>query len=296
MLLARLAVEAVPDLLSGNAASSLYWACHLIDNEHPRPPSFKFPDTVLAIMQKNTPNYPRFIQIFFKPVYLKSALLLVTLLIGACAQHQENRIDLKNLDTSAELVGEKTALMRAAEIGDSQLLKQALEQGGKINAYTEAETAFSLALNNGYEAISRILLSAGSDWQRGFDETQGSALIVAADQGFDEIVKTLIIKGATLETKNDKGYTALAKAAKNGHLTTLKILINAGAKVNVAPEGRSVLMHVVEKNNMLLSQIIIAAGADLNFTDADGDTALKIARRNGFFDLDLMLIQAGARP
>jgi hypothetical protein len=55
-------------------------------------------------------------------------------------------------------------------------------------------------------------------------------------------------------------------------------------------------MHVVEKNNMLLSQLLIAAGADLDFSDADGDTALKIARRNGFFDLDLMLVQAGARP
>jgi ankyrin repeat protein len=151
-------------------------------------------------------------------------------------------------------------------------------------------------LKNGHEAISRILLSAGSDWLRGFDSRQTSALIEAADKGFDEIVKTLILKGANLEIKDQLGYTALAKAAKNGHLTTLKILINAGAKVNVNPEGRSVLMHVVEKNNMLLSQLIIAAGADVNYIDAEGDTALKIARRMGYFDLDLMLVQAGARP
>ena len=58
--------------------------------------------------------------------------------------------------------------------------------------------------------------------------------------------------------------------------------------MNVQPEGWSVLMHVVEKNNMLLSQQLIAAGADLNFSDSKGDTALKIARRNGYFDLDLM--------
>lgn len=220
----------------------------------------------------------------------------MSFLLTACAHQQENRIDLKNLDISSEQVQEKTPLMQAAERGDSQLLKQALEQGGKINAQTEQDNAFSLALKNGHEAISRILLSAGSDWQKGFQSESGSALIVAADQGFDEIVKILIIKGAALETADEKGYTALAKAAKNGHLTTLKILINAGAKVNVYPEGKSVLMHVVEKNNMLLSQLIIAAGADLNFSDAEGDTALKIARRNGFFDLDLMLVQAGARP
>ena len=278
------------------------------------PPFFSDSKTVLAIMQKNTPNYPRLMQLF-KQLFMDNAemlkrnsivlgravnqglsVLVICVLLMACAHQSDQRTDLKNLDTAATQVQEKTLLMQAAEQGDSQLLKQALEQGGKINAQTERDNAFSLALKNGHEAISRILLSAGSDWQQGFEQAQSSALIVAADQGFDEIVKTLIIKGAALETADAQGYTALARAAKNGHLTTLKILINAGAKVNVQPEGRSVLMHVVEKNNMLLSQLLIAAGADLNYTDAQGDTALKIARRNGFYDLDLMLVQAGARP
>jgi len=200
------------------------------------------------------------------------------------------------LDTSSLETAEKTDLMLAAEAGDSGRLKLALEQGGKINAFTPQDSAFSLALKNGHEAISRILLSAGSDWESGFTTGQSSALIVAADLGFDDIVKLLIVKGAPLEQVDENGYTALAKCARNGHLTTLKIMINAGANVNVQPEGRSVLMHVVEKNNMLLSQLLIAAGADLNFSDDEGDTALKIARRNGFFDLDLMLVQAGAQP
>lgn len=221
---------------------------------------------------------------------------MVVLMLQACAHQGDQRIDLKNLDIASEYVEIKTPLMTAAERGDSQALKAALLKGGKINAHTTQETAFSLALKNGHEAISRILLSAGADWQKGYENNPTTALIIAADQGYDEIVKMLILKGAPLESTDEQGYTALAKAARKGHLTTLKILINAGAKVNVQPEGRSVLMHVVEKNNMLLSQLLIAAGADLNFTDAEGDTALKIARRNGFYDLDLMLVQAGARP
>ena len=71
--------------------------------------------------------------------------------------------------------------------------RTALEQGGKINAITATDTAFSLALKNRHEAISRILLSAGSDWEKGFDEQQTSALIMAADEGFDNIVKMLIL-------------------------------------------------------------------------------------------------------
>lgn len=255
-------------------------------------------------------NYPRFIQIFISPlsivldhltahfsrVHRQAGFVFVLACISACSYHEEKRIDLKDLDISSHQVEVKTDLMIAAEKGDSGLLKSALEKGGRINAISSEGTAFSLALKNGHEAISRILLSAGSNWQAGFSDQESSALILAAEQAFDEIVKMLIVRGAPLEEKNAEGYTALAICAKNGHLTTLKILINAGANVNVQPEGRSALMHVVEKNNMLISQLLIGAGADLNFSDAQGDTALKIARRNGFFDLDLMLVQAGARP
>jgi ankyrin repeat protein len=257
-------------------------------------------DTLLAIMQKKNTNYPRFIHFHrVLPSFNTSKVFIIGLLVcflASCAHYDQNRIDLKNIDTSSQKVAAKTDLMLAAEAGDSRLLKLALEQGGKINAFTSQDSAFSLALKNGHEAISRILLSAGSDWEAGFLAGQSSALIDAADKGFDDIVKTLIVKAASLEAVDENGYTALARCAMNGHLTTLKILINAGANVNVQPEGRSVLMHVVEKNNMLLSQLLIAAGADLNFSDSDGDTALKIARRNGFFDLDLMLVQADARP
>tara|TARA_R110001599_G_scaffold67294_5_gene190143 strand:+ start:3570 stop:4307 length:738 start_codon:yes stop_codon:yes gene_type:complete len=245
-------------------------------------------------MQKKKMKYPRFIKII--KTYKLLSISLIILLVSGCAYQTEKRFDLRNLNTSSQQVLEKTELMLAAEAGDSGRIKTALEQGARINNYTLEDTAFSLALKNGHEAISRILLSAGSDWDIGFSEGQSSALIVAADQGFDDIVKILIVRAAPLEQKDENGYTALARCAKNGHLTTLKILINAGANVNVQPEGRSVLMHVVEKNNMLLSQLLIAAGADLDFSDSEGDTALKIARRNGFFDLDLMLVQAGARP
>lgn len=87
----------------------------------------------------------------------------------------------------------------------------------------------------------------------------------------------------------------MAYAAINRHLTTLKILINAGAEVNVFPEGKSVVMYVVQDNNPILLQELIEAGADLNYRDENGDTALRLARRAGYFDLDLMLVQAGGR-
>ena len=60
-------------------------------------------------------------------------------------------------------------------------------------------------------------------------------------------------------------------------------------------EGKSILMYAVIDNNPILAQVLIDAGANVNFRDANGDTALRLARRGGYYDLDLMLVQAGGR-
>jgi len=232
-------------------------------------------------------------------ILLITAMTIVSCssLSGSLANSQTGSVvDLKNLDLRVRYIGAKNELMLAAERGSATDLRKAFENGAMLNSISIDGTAFSLALINGHQSICRILLSAGSDWRSGFDAQNSSALIHAAEQGFNDLVKMLIIRRVPLNHQNTKGYSAIAKAAINGHLTTMKILINAGASVNVNPEGRSVLMHVVQDNNMLLSQQLIAAGADVNFQDESGDTALRIARRNGYFDLDLMLVQAGAQP
>ena len=223
-------------------------------------------------------------------------ILLITLLVIVSCSSKPNssKIDLSLLDLSVSRVEQKTQLMIAAETGDSTQLRVALERGELLNSESPEGTAFSLALKNQHHGIARILLAAGSDWTLGFGEDNSTALIYAASYAYDTLAKTLILRGAELDHIDKAGYSALARAALKGHLTTVKILINAGAEVDYLTQGRSILMHLVEDNNMLITQLFIAAGADVNFTDKSGDTALRIARRKGYFDLDLMLVQSGA--
>jgi len=216
--------------------------------------------------------------------------------VVSCSNHSTQRVNFNKLDLTHQEVANRTDLMLAAEQGNAALVKEAIEQGALINSNSPTGTAFSLAIKNKHFIISQFLLTAGSDFERGFQIGESSALMIAADHAQNKLVKDLIVRGVNLSYEDQLGTSAITNAASKGHLTTLKILINAGANVNVAPAGRSVLMQVVEDNNMLLSQLLIAGGADVNYRDDNGDTALKIARRLGYYDLDLMLVQSGARP
>jgi len=228
---------------------------------------------------------------------MRAIILSLTLLvIGACASQGPSSFNYNRLDLQIVTVDTPTDLIRAAREGDHAGIRRALEQGDLINAVAPEGSAFSVAIRQGYPVIASFLLSAGANWRTGFPPGQPSALMLASERGENRLVKQLILNGAALDDTDNSGYSALTLAAMKGHLTTMSILINAGADVDNVADGKSILMHVVEDNNVLLSQRLIKAGADVNYRDENGDTALRIARRKGFFDIDLMLVQAGARP
>ncbi|TNC81815.1 MAG: ankyrin repeat domain-containing protein [Oleiphilus sp.] len=204
-------------------------------------------------------------------------------------------LNLETLDLEALELARPGALILAAREADVAGLKAALLEGEKLNGYTDEGNAFSAALQAGHFAIAEFLLKAGATFDKGFGAGQDSALMIAAANGHNELLKELIVRGADLDYIADGGYTAVARAALNRHLTSLKILVNAGAAVNTIADGKSVLMYTVIDNNPILAQVLINAGADVNFRDANGDTALRLARRAGYYDLDLMLVQAGGR-
>jgi ankyrin repeat protein len=229
-------------------------------------------------------------------IYRLIILLFAFTAVVSCSNQLSQKINFNNLNLSHQKVDGATELMLAAEQGNAATVKTAIEQGALINTESPIGTAFSFAMKNKHFIIGQFLLTAGSNFEHGFHSGEPSALMIAAGHAQNNLVKDLIVRGAKLSDEDQQGNSAITKAANNGHLTTLKILINAGANVNVAPAGRSVLMHVVEDNNMLISQLLIAGGANVNYRDDAGDTALKIARRLGYFDMDLMLVQSGARP
>jgi len=194
-----------------------------------------------------------------------------------------------------EHISQPSKLMFAVQNGDENAMKAALLAGDSVNAVYQGDTPLRLALTDKQVRMANILLRAGAEPDWALEKSQASLLMLASANGFNDMVIELIQRGYDLNYRNESGRSALFEAAVAGHLTTVNILLNAGAETDVLVGGQSLLMHLVERNSMLIVKPIIEAGVDVHYVSDMGESALTIARKKQLHELDLMLVQAGAR-
>ena len=129
-------------------------------------------------------------------------------------------------------------------------------------------------------------------WTVGTIASAGSATLtitatVLATGPYDNI--------AQVNASDAGGYTPVMRAAEQGHVSVVKVLLAAGANVNVSQGGESLLMKIVASGDLLTAEMLLAAGADVNYRSPEGRTALDVARATNSQDLDMLVVQAGAR-
>ena len=112
------------------------------------------------------------------------------------------------------------------------------------------------------------------------------------------LVSDLIALGANVDWRDEENYnfTPLHVAAEYGSVELARILIDAGANVNVQNEWDSTPLHVAaSRGKVEISRMLIGAGADVDAQDEVGWTPLHWAAWNGEIESVRMLIDAGAR-
>ncbi len=93
--------------------------------------------------------------------------------------------------------------------------------------------------------------------------------------------------------------TPIHAASWNGHAEVVKLLIEAGANVNLLNEwGFSPLMTAAEMGNARVASLLIDAGAKVNFVaechDCGDETALTLAAQYGHIEVVELLLRSGA--
>lgn len=131
-------------------------------------------------------------------------------------------------------------------------------------------SALEVAVTEGHKEMVKLLIARGA-------KITGFELRAAIEDGRSEIAEELVQK-ADVRTQNESGETLLHElcglpASSKGVVQLARILIQRGAKVNVASAGGSStpLSEAVYRGNTELAQVLIRAGADVNWKGSDGN-------------------------
>lgn len=173
-----------------------------------------------------------------------------------------------------------------------------------INAFdSSGRTALINASRSGHLELVRLLLDEGANpnLQISSGLYKGeTALHEAIRHNEMEVIHQLLkSKVIKLDVKNDSGRTPLMVASERDDIDIVKLLIGAGADLNVQIpsglyKGETALHIATRQNHQEVVQHIIYGGADLNIKEDGGKTPLMMASERGNLEIAKMLIAAGA--
>jgi ankyrin repeat protein len=144
----------------------------------------------------------------------------------------------------------------------------------------------------------RYLIAIGADVNVKDSYASMSPLMMAAYDGYTEMAKLLIEKGAEVNAKGgaDMDMTPLIFAASQDRTDMVKLLIEKGANVNLKTQyGWTPLFFAVTRGRTDIVKLLIDKRAEVNVQLPTGETALSEAEKTGKSDIVKLLRQAGAK-
>src|SRR5262249_36567465 len=135
-------------------------------------------------------------------------------------------------------------------------------------------------------------------------------LMTAARSGNAEVVEQLVSKGANVNAKATRGQTALMWAVAQHHTEVVKVLLEHHADIQMRTQewsqvwqtgpdqdihpdyhatirhgGDTALLFAARSGDLEIARLLVAAGANVNDTAADGVSATTLAAHSGNGDL-----------
>uniref|UniRef100_A0A7M4F8M0 Ankyrin repeat and sterile alpha motif domain containing 6 n=1 Tax=Crocodylus porosus TaxID=8502 RepID=A0A7M4F8M0_CROPO len=94
------------------------------------------------------------------------------------------------------------------------------------------------------------------------DEAGNTGLQLAAGGGHEQLVRVLLRKGASVQSRNHYGWSPLMQAARFGHLTVAHILLENGADLNAQNKlGASILTMASRGGHVSMVKLLLESGA-----------------------------------
>ena len=191
-----------------------------------------------------------------------------------------------------------TPIALACENGSAAVVERLIKAGVNANFTGPlGETALHLCARTGKPEAVRVLLANGARVDTIENWRGQTPLMWAAAEGNVDAMKVLIEAGADVNARStiiawerqkteeprDKwlppgGLTPLLFAAREGKLASARVLLDAGADINIVdPDRHTSLILALTNAQLDVAALLIERGADLNMEDKVGQTALYAA-------------------
>lgn len=188
-------------------------------------------------------------------------------------------------------------IFRAVAKGDLTVVKEYIKtHPKKLNVMSKGGLPLlSLAINSGRAEVAELLIRAGADINLK-TRTGLLPLHLSVMRGTKDIAELLLKRGADVNAEGSMKLTAVHLAVMTNRSSMLKTLIRCGADINRGAfrNLRAPLQDAIEDKKKDIASILIKAGADLSFSDKEGNSPLHYAVRAGEKNTVMQLLNKGA--
>ncbi len=201
-------------------------------------------------------------------------------------------------DVNARLGDGSTVLHWAADREDAGMVRLLLEAGADVGVANDyGVTPLAIAAAGRRAEVVALLLAAGADPNSALP-TGETVLMAAARSGVVPVVDRLLAAGADPDAREAiKGQTALMWAIAEGHRDVVRLMVVRGASRSLRTAGGfSAFLFAVREGHRDLVHEFLARGANVNEADGTGASALHVAVIRGHLDIAKDLLARGADP
>ncbi len=144
---------------------------------------------------------------------------------------------------------------------------------------------------------AKKLIKAGVDVNTNMSWNGDTPLHIAVEDDNLEMVKLLLGAGARLDLANEDGLTPLHAAVSCDEIEIIETLLKAGANVAAADDTGRTPLHVAVREfmNKKALRLLVENGADVNATDREGKTPLDVAMEHDCLEAVAVLRKHGAQ-
>ncbi|MFW5464255.1 ankyrin repeat domain-containing protein [Knoellia sp. CPCC 206453] len=192
-----------------------------------------------------------------------------------------------------------SALLRAAESGDTEAAAEALGSGADLETRDDrGRTALLLAATHDHVDLARLLVAQGAS-PDALDDRHDTPWLVTGVTGSVAMLEALLPAKPDLTIRNRYGGVSVIPASERGHVDYVRRVVRTGINVNhVNDLGWTALLEAVllgdgGPRHQVIVRVLLEAGADPAIADREGVTALEHARSKGQSEVATILEAAG---